>query len=242
MLRVYSLGSPYGEKFCEDFAKGNGGLHEKKPYADYVEDPIAVWGQLRGAKEILEKSKEYYRIDHAYLGRKDYYRLTKNDFQPAQIVERPADRWERLKRQYPSIKMGEWRKGKNVVVALHRADTYKFFGQESWPQRIEAEIRKYTDRPIILRDRDAPGTIGAELGKAHCVVTYASNSVIDALLAGVPVFTLGPSIARPMGHADVSLIESPLYPENREEFFRHVSYCQFTPKEFQDGTALRIVG
>jgi hypothetical protein len=241
VLRIYSLGSPYGAKFCEEFAKGNGGIHDPKPFAAYSGDPIAVWGQLRGAKELLKQSKTFYRIDHAYLGRKDYYRFTKDDFQPKAIVERPGDRWEKLKKQY-SPKMGPWRKGKNVVVALSRPDTYRFFGVEGWPERIEQEIRKYTDRPIVMRDREAPGTIGAELSKAHCVVTYASNSVIDALLAGVPVFTLGPSIARPMGHTDVSLIESPLYPENREEFFRHMAYCQFTPSEFKDGTALRITG
>lgn len=240
MLRIYSLGSPYGDTFCEAFAKGNGGHHEKKPFASYVEDPIAVWGQLRGAKELLEQSKEFYRIDHAYVGRKDYYRLTKNEFQPHDIIERPVDRWDRLKRQY-SLKVGDWRQGKNVVVALSRPDTYRFFGVDDWAQTIEQKIRQFTDRPIVMRHRDAPGTIGAELAKAHCVVTYASNSVIDALLAGVPVFPLGPSIARPMG-ADLSRIEDPFYPENREEFFRHMAYCQFTPKEFQDGTALRITG
>lgn len=241
MLTVYSLGSPYGGTFCEGFAKGNNGRHVSKPFASYEGDPIAVWGQLRGAKELLKQSREFYRIDHAYVGRKEYYRLTKNDFQPSQIVERPADRWERLKRQF-SLKVGEWRKGKNVVVALSRPDTYRFFGLDDWPGFVERAIKKYTDRPVVMRDREAPGTIGAELGKAHCVVTWASNSVIDALLAGVPVFTLGPSIARPMGYSDLSKLEDPLYPENREEFFRHMAYCQFTPAEFQNGTALRITG
>ena len=241
MLRIYSLASPYGAQFCEEFAKGNNGVHDKNPYASFVEDPIAVWGQLRGAKDLLKQSKEFYRIDHAYLGRREYFRLTKNDFQPSKIIERPPDRWEVLKTRY-RINVGPWRKGKNVVVALSRPETYQFFGIESWPEKIQEGIRKYTDRPIVMRHRDAPGTIGADLGKAHCVVTWASNSAIDSLLAGVPVFTLGPSIARPMGLADLSRIEMPLYPENREEFFRHVAYSQFTPKEFQDGTALRIVG
>lgn len=226
---------------CEGFAKGSSGLFEKKPFGSFVEDPIAVWGQLRGAKELLKQSKDFYRIDHAYVGRKDYFRLTKNDFQPSQIVERPADRWEKLKRKL-NLKFADWRDGKNVVVALSRPETYKFFGVDDWKQKVEAEIKKYTDRPIVMRDREAPGTIGAEFGKAHCLVTFASNSVIDALLAGVPVFTLGPSIARPMGHTDLSQLESPLRPENREEFFRHVAYSQFTPTEFSDGTAIKIVG
>jgi hypothetical protein len=241
VLRIYSLGSPYGATFCEAFAKGNNGFHEKKPFASFVEDPIAVWGQLRGAKELLERSKEFYRIDHAYISRQNYYRLTKNEFQPSKMVERPADRWDRLKRQC-SLKVGPWRQGSDVLVALSRPDTYKFFGVPNWKHEVESEIKKHTNRPIVFRERDASGTIGADLSKAHCVVTYASNSSIDALMAGVPVFALGPSIARPMGYSDLSKLESPMYPENREEFFRHVAYCQFTPAEFADGTALRITG
>lgn len=232
-LKVYSLQSPFGKVPCEFLQKG----HNHHANAQFEGDPIAVWGQLRGAKELLAKSKHFYRLDHAYIGRLSYYRMTRGDFQPSKIKDRPGDRWERLKKQY-SLKIGDWRKGKYVLVTLSDQRTYDYFGVGKWGDSIKAEVRKYTDRPIEVRIRTEPRPIGEHLRDAWCLVTYASNTAIDALLAGVPVFTLGPSTARPMS-GDLAKLESPMYPENREEFFRHLAYCQFTNEEFRSGFALK---
>ena len=233
---IYSLGSPYGVSPCEAWARGKGLEHRKENHADFSRDPIAVWGQLRGAKELLAKSRHFYRMDHAYMKRMDYFRITRNDFQPSRIVDRKSDRWDRLRSQY-GIKLSPWRKGNHVVVALSDPRTYEFFGEIGFPDRIGAEIRKRTSRKVVMRNRAEQRPLAEDLKDAWCLVTYASNSVIDALIAGVPVFTLGPSIARPMGFSDLSKVEEPLYPENREEFFRHMSYCQFTLDEFKSGFA-----
>ena len=240
MLHVYSLGTPFGHVACEALAKACKGSFNKEPNARFTGDPIAVWGQLRGAKELLAQSKSFYRLDHAYIGRLKYFRLTKGDFQPSVIKERPSNRWDSLKREY-NLSMKPWRKGGHVLVTLSDPKTYSFFGVKNWPESLVAEIKKHTDRDIRIRERQSSRPIEEDLRNAHCLVTYASNSVREALLDGVPVFTLGPSIARPMGYTDISRIEEPLYPENREEFFRHLSYCQFTVEEFGNGFALKIV-
>ena len=236
-MQVYSLGSPYGFLPCEALGESLGIKYNKEPRVSFSGDPIAVWGQLRGAKELLSQSKNFYRMDHAYIGRLRFFRITKGDFQPSRIVDRPADRWEELKKEF-ALEVKPWRKGGHVLVTLSAPATYWFFGVDDWPARIEKEIRKYTDRPVKIRQRDAKHSIAEDLKDAHCLVTFASNSAIDALLSGVPVLTLGPSIARPMG-VGLESIESPFYPENREEFFRHMSYCQFTVKEFRSGFALK---
>lgn len=176
-------------------------------------------------------------MDHAYIGRLDFYRMTRGDFQPSKLVQRPADRWVELKKKY-SLKLGDWRKGKNVLVTLSDQRTYDFFGLGKWGESIKGEVKKHTSRPIVLRPRTETIPIGEQLRGAWCLVTYASNTAIDALLAGVPVFTLGPSIARPMGLSDLSKLEAPVYPD-REEFFRHLAYCQFTNTEFRDGFAVK---
>jgi hypothetical protein len=236
-VNIYSLGSPYGVVPCDHLAKFRG-KHIPDPRAEFKSDPIVVWGQLRGAKELLAKSKNFYRMDHAYVGRLQYFRITKNDFQPSKIVERPADRWERLKKEHDLV-MKPWKKSDGyILVALSEPATYSFFGEKDWPKRIEAELKKYTDLPIRLRERRDERPLSDQLRKAKCLVTFASNTVREALLEGVPVFTLGPSIARPMGLSDLSKIEEPYYPENREEFFRHLAYSQFTNDEFASGFAL----
>lgn len=231
-MQAYSLGSPFGKVPCENLQRG----HSTEINASFKGDPIAVWGQLRGAKELLAKSKHYYRMDHAYVGRLDFYRMTRGDFQPSRIVERPADRWDFLKARF-KLKSRDWQKGRHVLVTLSDQRTYDFFGLGKWGDFIKAEIQKHTDRPVVLRSRSEARPLAEQLKDAWCLVTYASNTVIDALLAGVPVFTLGPSIARPVGLSDVSRIESPHYPENREEFFRFMAYCQFTNHEFASGFA-----
>ena len=233
-LTAYSLDSPFGKVPCEFLQKG----HPREANAQFKADPIAVWGQLRGAKDLLGKSKHFYRMDHAYVGRLEYYRMTRGGFQPSGMLERPADRWEVLKRKY-NLKMSEWRKGKHILVTLSDQRTYDFFGLGKWGDAITGLIRSHSEREVILRPRTETKPLAEQLKDAWCLVTYASNSVIEALLAGVPVFTLGPSIARPVGCADLGKLESPLYPENREEFFRHMSYAQFTNHEFASGFARR---
>jgi hypothetical protein len=237
-LNIYSLGTPYGWKACDLLAKSCGGKHHKQPRDPFVGDPVAVWGQIRGAKEILNHSKDFYRLDHAYVGRLKYFRLTKGDFQPSRIVERPADRWESLKSEY-GLEVLPWQKHEgHILLTLSDPKTYTFFGIDGWPEKIIKEIRKHTDRPIRIRERGETRPLLDDLRKSSCLVTYASNSVREALLLGVPVFTLGPSIARPMS-GELSKIDTPFYPENREEFFRHVAYAQFTEAEFASGFALK---
>lgn len=216
-------------------AKGCKGQLNQSANPGKQKGPIAVWGQIRGAKELLEGHSEFYRLDHPYIGRNNYYRLTKNDFQPSKIVERPADRWERLK-SYFALKVEDWRKdGSHILLALSMPATYDFFGIQGWEQKIKAEIAKHTDRKIVVRQRKETRPLEEHMRGAKCVVTWASNTCVNALMYGVPVFTLGPSIARPVS-GEIKDIESPTYPD-REPFFRHMAYCQFKIDEFESGYA-----
>ncbi|NIR32704.1 MAG: hypothetical protein GWN84_26070 [Gammaproteobacteria bacterium] len=63
--------------------------------------------------------------------------------------------------------------------------------------------------------------------------------MVKALAAGVPVFSLGPSMATRMGSSDLSRIEQPLYPENREQWFAALAANQWTMAEIEAGTAWR---
>lgn len=197
--------------------------------------PIAVWGQIRGAKELLNGHKEFYRLDHAYVGRNEYFRLTKGDFQPLEVKERPADRWEALKSRF-SLEIEPWQKGGHIVLAVSMPGTYDFFDVAGWPKGVQRELEK-TGRKVIVRQRKETRPIREDLKGAHALVTFASNSVIDSLLAGVPVFVAGPSIARQVA-GKWGEFENPIYPD-RERFLRHMAYCQFKLEEFRSGFALR---
>jgi len=234
-LHVFSCGSPFGIRPCTDLAKNTKGQLHTENYPQKQQGPIAVWGQIRGARELLQGSNDFYRLDHAYIGRNEFYRMTKGDFQPAKVTERPADRWESLKARF-NLEIEPWKKGKNIVLAFSMPGTYAFFGVTGWAKNMLTEL-KDSGRPIIERQRKETRPIREDLKDAHCLVTYASNSIVEALLSGVPVFVAGPSIARPVA-GKWGDWDNPVFPD-REAFFRHVAYSQFTLEEFKSGFALK---
>lgn len=227
-MHIFSLGSPHGIRPCQELAKSCKGQLNTEHYPPKQKGPIAVWGQLRGARELLNGSSEFYRLDHAYISRGDYFRITKGDFMPSRIVDRPADRWEALKKRH-GLEIQPWQKNENghVVLALSMPGTYDFFGVTGWAKEMTNKLGKNN---VKVRQRKETRPIKEDLKGASKLVTFASNSVMDALLMGVPVEVHGPSIARP-----ISGQQEP----NREAFFRHVAYCQFSLEEFRSGFALK---
>jgi hypothetical protein len=62
---------------------------------------------------------------------------------------------------------------------------------------------------------------------------------VEAVLAGVPVFTTNLSAAAPVGLTDLTQIEQPIRPD-REPWCHHLAYGQFTHEELRNGTALSL--
>ena len=78
----------------------------------------------------------------------------------------------------------------------------------------------------MKQDKTAP--LAVDLKDCHAVVVHSSNVAVDALLAGVPVFCTVPCAAYRMGYADLSKIESPLYPDDREQWAWNLADQQWT--------------
>lgn len=83
------------------------------------------------------------------------------------------------------------------------------------------------------------GTMADALAEAACVVTWNSNSGVDAVLAGVPVVTTDEgAMAWPVtSHSPFE----PLVTPDRNEWFRDMAWKQFTLPEIQSGFAWEIV-
>jgi len=74
------------------------------------------------------------------------------------------------------------------------------------------------------------------------LVTFNSNAATEAVFYGIPSFVLAPThAASPVCLKDLSMIETPLYAENRYEWACHLAYGQFHIREMKDGTAMRMV-
>jgi hypothetical protein len=178
-----------------------------------------------------------------------YHRVTKNGLQhTGPIIERPFDRLADLKFQYK-----RWISGSKILICPPSEKVMSLWNQpdpETWTKQVIDELKKYTDRPIEVRlkpsrsERVTNKTIEQALADdVYCLVTYNSIAATEALLNGKPAIALGPNAATALCNDSLSQIENLKNPVKDEimAFVAHLSYCQFTQKELQNGYAWKIV-
>jgi hypothetical protein len=229
-------------KFAYAFAKGCGGMITDEH--DYLfEGPVAlfasppVWPLIRRAQAV---SRDIYYGDHAYFGRRRFYRITKNAYQHDGTGTATPERFERFGRP-----VQPWRKtGRTILVCPNTAVYFGLHGLDvdRWLIEVREQIQAVTDRPITIRWKVTGRPIEADLEEAWAVVVFSSAAAIDALIAGVPVVTLAPFAATArMGLTDVAQIERPYYPEDREPFLWNLADHQWTWNEMFAGDAWRVL-
>ena len=151
-----------------------------------------------------------------------------------------------------------------IICGQHQA-SYQWRNMppvSDWISNIIREIRQHTDRPIKVRSHprypfsfNKTGTnvvesvpkridivqdfydFDAELSTAHCVVNWSSNPAIEAVLAGVPVFTGPDSLAHAVANHSFDTIETPVKP-NRHQWANDLAYTEWHVDEIALGTPL----
>ena len=233
-------------RFASAFAQGCGGRIVKVPTNAKLTGPIALfgtalaWNQINSARA---DGRDWYYGDHAFLGKRGvHYRISRNEFQYTGTAT--AGGWTRFQNLHLSVK--PWRKtGKNVLVcpapAVHAA--LMGFDGKALEREMMTTLAAHTDRPLVLRYKATATTpIEDALNDAWAVVTYHSNVAIQALMTGVPVFVMCPWAAtRRMAKSDLTEIESPYYPEDREPFLSSLASHQWTMTEISQGLAWRAL-
>jgi hypothetical protein len=120
-----------------------------------------------------------------------------------------------------------------------------------WLKKTASFIKKITNRDIVFRPHplaDLPSIPGCEhsrrpfledLKDAHCVVTFNSNSGVEALIEGKPVFAFDEgSMVWNICNKSLLNIEEPVYPD-RKQWANDLAYSQWTPQEMKEGLAWR---
>jgi|AntAceMinimDraft_12_1070368.scaffolds.fasta_scaffold04472_5 hypothetical protein len=230
-------------------------------YSDST-DPIIMRGILKYKimKECWEDERNFYYMDTGYFGNqpnsknpygwKLYHRIVKNNLQHGEIISRPSDRWEKLK-----LSINNWKKGgKNIIIAAPDEKPCKFYGidKDQWIADTVETLKKYTDRPIIVRDRAKSridrvvhNTLKQALdADVHALVTFNSVAATEAVLYGYPAFTLAPcNAASPVASRDLSQIETPYYADSDKLYAWacHLAYGQFHVNEIRDGSVIKIL-
>lgn len=231
-------------KLAYAFAKGCGGTMTDE--IEYLFDgPVAMFGSPRVwplLRRAQAEGRDFYFADHAYFGRGKFYRITKNGYQHDGRGSSTNERFDAFrKRIQPYRKHGE-----HVLVCPNSAVYFGLHGMDvqQWLAETIATLRQHTDRPIRVRWKTDRGLrpIEEDLVNAWAVVVFSSAAALDALIAGVPVFTLAPFAASyRMGSIDLSEIEKPACPGGRGGFLANLAANQWSLQEILRGDAWRAL-
>ena len=235
------------------FVQGAVGCMAPWNHAENLRSPIALRSiaKKKIMKQCLVDKRDFYYIDTGYFGNrklKDYHRVTKNAMQwLGPIEDRPADRLERTR-----VKARPMTPGSKILVCppSAKAMSYWELDEKQWVEDTIAEIKKHTDREIVVRlkqPREVRATVDtmehALAQDIHCMVTFNSIAAVESLIYGKPVFTMGPNAAGPLANTDISKIDDPQVPtlDQVESLLRCLAYHQFTVEEMRSGYAWAVL-
>lgn len=227
--------------FMKAFAQGCGGTLS---YNDsmLLPGPMALFGDpsfFRLLHHAIDVGRDWYYGDHAYFKRRVYYRITKNRWQHSMQGEATPARWERL-----GVRVQPWRtKGDKVLLCPQSPPFYPLHGMDhaQWVRETMKTLQQYTDRPIEIRYK--PGGAQTEeqfrrsLRDVHAVVVYTSVAGAQAAIHGVPCFATHECVSKHFGTDDLSLIETPVMPDDRERMAWLLADNQWTIEEIRAGLA-----
>lgn len=219
-------------------------------------------------KEILggykAAGKKAIYVDLGYWGRHEggrragYHKVAINSRHPTDYFQRRVhvpDRFNRF-----GVPILPWRtKGDHVLVVgmSAKAAAAEGYGPQEWETKVIRQLNAITKRSVWYRpkpnwhdaspiqgssfvrgtDGDATETV---LRNCHAVVTHHSNVAIDAVLAGVPVFSWD-GAGKLMSCQNLDMIESPRLYAGREQFAYDLAYTQWNVAEMQAGLAWRYL-
>jgi hypothetical protein len=241
------------DPILQSFIQGCGGRLSTWKREENTSTPVVLRGITRRKEMIAcrEANRTFYYIDTGYFGngkKKTYHRITRNDVQYfGNIIERPADRFAAT-----GVQLKKFRPGTNILLAPPSQKLLNLYNivLEDWLEQTQIEIKKHTDRPIVIRTKQGRSTrVNDETMEmaldrdVHCLVTFSSIAATEALLLGKPAITLGPNAAAPLCRHHIDDIENLYIPtlDEVEAWARHLAYCQFTEPEMRNGTAWRIL-
>lgn len=219
--------------------------------APLLDGGVAMYGFLRGLLPTLNQAREFGRpwvyADRGYFratygaDHSGHFRFTRNAFQHDGRGQADPARFQRL-----VLRIAPWRRqGKHVLICPPGdVFTQAMLGisAQEWLEDVGAKLAASTDRPLRVRSKAAPSgrPLIEDLQDCHALVTFMSNTAVEAVLAGVPVFTTGRCAAAVMGCSDLAKIETPRYPEDRERWAAVLAANQWTLEEVRAGKVNRL--
>ena len=259
---------PRTQRYVDAFVRGTPGpykIYDFKTMQSLPEETLAFYGILAGSGEVYKwcekEGKDFYFMDHGYFGNAHdaphWLRVTKNRHTQTTLKNVPTDRYEKhFKRE-----IKPWSKtGKDILFLPPTIAISNFFNATDWITETLRTLSAVTDRFVDIREKPYNPNISTDQygatvkvdrpteqkgpidwSRYHAVVTFNSNTMIEALHNGVPVFCgTQASAALPISETDFTKIETPKYGD-RMALFSSLAYSNFTVAEMANGTAWKVL-
>jgi hypothetical protein len=170
-------------------------------------------------------------------------------------------RWIKISRNL-NLNLKPWRtSGNHILLCLQRNGGWSMGGVSSidWMNLTIASIRKYSNRPIVVRAHPGDKKIKSilkinhknvllstkenlvdDLRGAWATVVYNSSPSVASILEGVPAFLTDTipqhSQSFDVANTDISNIENPVMP-NRQAWVERLAMCHWNFDELKSGEA-----
>ena len=169
------------------------------------------------------------------------------------------ERWKKF-----NIELKPWtHTGEEIIICGQHGNSHQWRNNPKmykWFEQQITEIRKYSDRPIVVRPHPrnhinidttkfknvkviAPiknqntyddTNFNEILKNAWAVVNYSSNPAIQSVFNGVPVFVSEASLSYDVGNSSLADINNPKMPD-RQNWANSLAYTEWTTEEIKQG-------
>jgi hypothetical protein len=185
-----------------------------------------------------------YSLDGVYYNTNEY--ANKNS---------SPDKWNQIKQRL-NLELTPWRSNGNHILVCGQRDggwSMKGVDMNQWVLETVQQIRKSTDRPIVVRahpknpvnvklfrqfanvQMSTNQSLQQDLSNAWASVFFNSSSCVASVLSGVPVIALDSDcVAWQIATQDITQIEKPLTPA-REQWLWDLSAAHWTDEESKAG-------
>lgn len=241
-------------------------------YSDASADVAVIWsvlwdGKMASNHRIYEKYKKLKKpiliLEVGCLNRGNLWKVSLNHINGTGQYGPTGNGPER--RNKLKINLKPWKQGSKILICGQHIKSQQWKGMpdiNQWATTTVNEIRKYTDREILLRPHprshmnyngyqsfvgiNYPNKINGTydsfdfenvLNDTWAVVNWNSNPATVSVLNGVPAFVGPDSYAAPVSSQDLSRIESPYMPD-REQWANDLAYTEWTTEEIANGEPL----
>ena len=249
------LGYAKKDKWIDPFLKHVGGrMASMDEISANTTLPMVFSGisKTHALQQALKHGLDWWYIDTGYFGNRQdkiWFRVTKNSHQNIYPIQpRPSDRLARLK-----LSTQQYARGNKIMIVPPDDKTctaYAIPSSAHWIDQTVNQIKKYTDRPVVIRDRPASRQVRISSNKfvdalqqdINAVVVWTSNCGVESVQHGIPVVSLGPGACVQVGQS-IEKIDNlhNLDQDQVHAWMCWLSYNQFTKQEMSTGHAWALL-